>query len=374
MATEQTSTDAVVLRQAHTAVRDLLRPRMGIYWADFVCSYGLAAGLFVAAAVAGMDNPWSWPLIVLSGLALYRAAVFIHEIVHFVGRVAFAHFRLVWNAVLGIPWLIPMFMYECHAEHHNWRHYGTTRDAEYVPLARLPRWRIVGVVAAIPLLPLYGLYRFGVLTPAAWVIPALRDRVWRRSSALKLDIEYEGAPPSTPQQARSWKLQEAAAAMVIAVMTLLGVTGALPWQIFVQLYLTYTVVACVNTFRLLGAHRYLGDEDTMSVMQQVADTVNYPHSLLGELWAPVGLRLHALHHMLPGLPYHSYPEAHRRLLAALPSGSVYHEASAPGLLYSLRRLWRTSGRYRELRGLDAADALAAADLVNPANRVRQTAG
>jgi fatty acid desaturase len=156
----------------------------------------------------------------------------------------------------------------------------------------------------------------------------------------------------------------------VAALVLSGAAGALPWQVFAQLYATYTVVAGVNTVRLLGAHRYLGDEDTMSVLQQVADTVNYPRSWPAEAWAPVGLRLHALHHMLPGLPYHAYAQAHRRLLAALPSGSVYHEAAAPGLWSSLRRLWRTSGRHSELHGLDAAQALAAADGIGAAARVR----
>ena len=37
-------------------------------------------------------------------------------------------------------------------------------------------------------------------------------------------------------------------------------------------------------------------------------------------------------HLLPSLPYHSLPEAHRRLAAQLGAGSTYAKANYPGLL------------------------------------------
>jgi fatty acid desaturase len=42
------------------------------------------------------------------------------------------------------------------------------------------------------------------------------------------------------------------------------------------------------------------------------------------------LRYHAIHHLLPGLPYHALGEAHRRLIAAMPDGT-YARANYKGL-------------------------------------------
>ena len=37
--------------------------------------------------------------------------------------------------------------------------------------------------------------------------------------------------------------------------------------------------------------------------------------MIGELSAPVGCKLHALHHLFPSLPYHALSTAHQRLMA-----------------------------------------------------------
>ena len=81
----------------------------------------------------------------------------------------------------------------------------------------------------------------------------------------------------------------------------------------------------------------------MTVTAQFLDSVNVPPpGPIAELWAPVGLRYHALHHLLPSLPYHALPEAHRRLDAALGLESTYQEANHPGLANLVGRLARST--------------------------------
>ncbi len=79
----------------------------------------------------------------------------------------------------------------------------------------------------------------------------------------------------------------------------------------------FSLVAVVNQLRTLVAHLWENDGDAMTVTGQFLDSVNVPPpGLIAEVWAPVGLRYHALHHLPPSMPYHSYAEAHRRLVAA----------------------------------------------------------
>ncbi|SKU50818.1 putative fatty acid desaturase [Mycobacteroides abscessus subsp. abscessus] len=60
--------------------------------------------------------------------------------------------------------------------------------------------------------------------------------------------------------------------------------------------------------------------------------------VLGSLWAPVGLRFHAVHHFFPQLPYHQLGEARRRLMAAIPPDAGYRATEDRSLASSLRRL------------------------------------
>lgn len=85
----------------------------------------------------------------------------------------------------------------------------------------------------------------------------------------------------------------------------------------------------------------------MTVTAQYLDSVNVPPpELLSPLWAPVGLRYHALHHLLPSLPYHSLGEAHRRLASCLGHESTYAKASYSGLFPLVGRIARsTMGRH-----------------------------
>jgi fatty acid desaturase len=168
--------DKALLKAAADLTRDLNVANPSIYWGDLIGSAILGyAGLFAAifasstllAIVAGL----------IAVLALYRAGSFIHELTH-VKPNAVPGFRLVWNLIVGIPLLVPSFMYEgVHNQHHAKRYYGTVSDPEYLPLALMKPWTLPVFLVAAALAPIGMLIRFGILAPLSLLSPKLREMV-----------------------------------------------------------------------------------------------------------------------------------------------------------------------------------------------------
>ncbi|HEX8841605.1 MAG TPA: fatty acid desaturase, partial [Sphingomicrobium sp.] len=126
--------DATMLKAAANLTRDLNMPKSAIYWADMLGS----ALLGYAALFGAMTLQPAWLAVassLVAVLALYRAGSFIHELTH-IKKGAVKGFRFTWNLIVGVPLLVPSFMYEgVHNQHHAKRYYGTVDDPEYLPLA-----------------------------------------------------------------------------------------------------------------------------------------------------------------------------------------------------------------------------------------------
>lgn len=322
--------DNELIRTAAKVTRDLNAARPVVYWSDLLASTVIGYAAMVAAVM--LDNIGLAILsAIVSVLALYRAGSFIHELTH-IRRGALPGFRFAWNALIGVPLLLPSFMYEgIHNLHHARTRYGTVEDPEYLPLALMKPYTVPLFVLVSALAPVGLFIRYGLLAPLSAVIPPLRKLVVERYSGLIINPEFRRRPPEGEFK-KQWYAQEIAASIWAIVVLTAVATGFLPLRAFLIAVAIAAGSVVLNQIRTLVAHLWENDGEVMSVTEQYLDSVNVPPpGLLPALWAPVGLRYHALHHLLPGVPYHGLGEAHRRIAEALPKGSTYYRANHTSL-------------------------------------------
>ena len=327
-------------REAHNLVHDLMTPNPVIYWLDFLFHISLGWAAFVTALLVPSFSAWQLLAFVVAALAHYRAAIFIHELAH-LKKGTFNIFRLVWNLTSGIPLLIPSFTYDgVHYDHHKPDIYGTSEDGEYIPFATQNPALMIGYVLFSFLLPLIFLCRYLLLTPISYLIPPLRKFCWERVSSLTINPTYK-RPKNCIRNDKHWQLQEFATFVFATTVLTCVILGILPFKALVLWYLVGLVIFLLNSLRTLSAHAYRNSgNQKMGFAEQYLDSINIPGNLfITALWAPVGLRYHATHHLFMSLPYHNLGKAQRRLVNGLSDNTLYLKTMRNSMRDALRRIW-----------------------------------
>ena len=337
------------LAQARGLVHDLFVPREWSYWVDFLLS--ILAGHLCFALTRWLYDIHLQPLGLRLALqaatfavqcaCFFRAVMFVHEIVHLPER-KFRAFRIAWNLLCGIPFLLPSFTYQLHLDHHRRAHFGTEHDGEYLPLAcGSPLWIVVYLSQCL-WVPLLAVIRFGLLTPLAWIVPPLARLIHQRASSLVMDPSYLRPQPAAAAL-RIIRLQELGCCLFVWGCALVPpfVFGRPLLVLVVHAYLTSVVLILMSCVRTLAGHRFASDGQELSFVDQLLDSVTLDSdSLAVILINPVGLRYHATHHLFPSLPYHNLRAAHQRLMAGLPADSPYRLTVERSLLAAVASLWR----------------------------------
>ena len=151
------------------------------------------------------------------------------------------------------------------------------------------------------------------------------------SSLYMLNPAYRRDYDEAARSAGRWT-QEIAACLLVWTVAYLWWVEIIPASALFKTYLVFLAWIGANQVRTLTAHKYGLDGETSSHVQQMLDSNTFANGwILPELWAPVGLRYHALHHVLPSLPYHAMGDAHRRLMQCLPTDSPYRQTLQSGL-------------------------------------------
>lgn len=330
--------------QAWSLVKDLHQPRPAIFWADLVLSATAGWGSFIVVLFAKPFSASMWLAFLIATIALYRGLCFVHEISH-MRRSQLRGFETAWNALIGVPLLMPSFVYVgVHSNHHSLATYGTDQDPEYLPFAS-SHWMTIVFAAHSVLIPLALLVRFLVLAPAGLLWPRFHRWLVIHASSLSMNMRYRREDsPALTASIRRWEIVSMLA-WLAAAMT--AVHYGLGWKALAAWCGISACAALCNALRTLGAHHYESTGAPLDREGQLTDSIDTPGALWTGLWAPVGLRYHALHHYFPGVPYHNLGAAYRRLVSSLPAGSAYRELTSPSLPRSLQRLYRTGKSMRE---------------------------
>ncbi len=313
-------------------------PKMHIYWLDLLLSSLLGWTAFWLSVQQPFGSLAYLATTSTALLALLRAVLFIHEIAH-QKRGSLPGFEVAWHAVVGLPFMLPSLMYVgSHGDHHRSHTFGTAGDPEYAPLAHGTLLGLVWFVLGVCLVPVLLPLRWGIIGPLSSVLSPLRELVMQRASTLVINPAYRRPLPGKQYRLR-WLVQEWAAALVAWLVGVSWYAGQLPGVWLMQWYVVTAGMLIVNQIRTLAAHRYDNTGRRLSVTEQLLDSVNlggWP--VFTVLAAPVGLRYHALHHLLPNVPYHSLGRLHRQLQEELPPAGVYQQTIERGILSALRSL------------------------------------
>jgi fatty acid desaturase len=194
------------------------------------------------------------------------------------------------------------------------------------------------------------LLRFLVVAPAGLLWPRFHTWLVVHASSLSMNVKYRR---QSSTEINAWVRRWEASILLVWITA-----AAIAWGYgarWKMLGLWYGVSACAsvcNALRTLGAHRYESHGTPLDREGQLRDSIDTPGNVWTTLWAPVGLRFHALHHYFPGIPYHNLGQAYRRIISGLPEEAGYQDFSSPGLARSLFRLYR-NGRIAEREKRDS---------------------
>jgi hypothetical protein len=347
--------DATASRALEEAIRAIplrwFQPSPAIYWADMLMSAAIGWTAFIGAV------KWQGWLrataVAVAIAALYRAVLFIHEITHRPRR-DLPGFTLAWNALVGVPLMIPSFMYEgVHIDHHRARSYGTFADPEYVPFGHRSPLLIAGFIVGSIVAPFAFAVRFALVAPISWLVPVVRRWVSEHASALVINHAYLRRAPI----GSFGRVQEAASCAVAWTAVSLWWTGRLPTSVLWFWAGASASAFAINSIRTLAAHLYDRDSGELSMLEQLLDSCTLQPGrrflrggaarivdAVQVVIAPVGLRYHALHHWIPSLPYHRLGRTHRLLVSTLNGDAPYRATILPGLIPALSDLLRRSSR------------------------------
>ncbi len=295
------------------------------FWFDFAISLVLAYGsasIFLFMPLGSWQQAIAFPIAVFW---LYRLGSLVHEVAH-LSHEEMQPFKVAWNLLAGVVILSPSpFFTRHHRDHHSQRLYGKLEDPEYVVNVFAPGslGGILFYALQIVIFPLVVFLRF-LLVPFTYLHPDLREWVLVHASSLTLNWRYERR--LTAQDRWSIAAVEWLCCLRAILMLAWVALGFTDWTRLVLFYSLALGVLVLNQMRQLGDHHFESHGEASDIDAHIRDSCNYVgHDPLTLLLFPFSIRFHALHHLVPMMPYHHLEAADAWLREKLPADSPYHK-------------------------------------------------
>lgn len=327
-------------------IKELVRDDIAVnprrFWVDLLMSAGLGWGFFFFAVFQDLGSLTQILAMIPATLLLYRGQTFIHEIAHIRNRIP--GFERAYNLILGYPNNFPTYIYHPHSFHHGRSTFGTMLDPEYAPvLERSKASVLMQPFVLSTLLPLYQSLRFAVL-PLFYPLLSMdvKRKIYIRLSTLALNREYR-RPLRSDDEVRRMQVEDLKCAVVTWLVLAAVATGILPASIIVLWAVMNMAASTMNMIRAKLNHRYDHDFSPRSPEESLRDSVSIDQGWWTELWAPLSLSYHSLHHLVPAIPYHNLRRAHRKLMRELGPEHPYAQTVATSALQAVRQLLKACG-------------------------------
>lgn len=272
------------------------------YFIDFSLDFGAFILGFVWLMHAASPLAFATAYLI-SVVAIHRASIFGHDIVHRYTDPRMKPFRLVWDFTVGAVCLFPVLrFYNPHLTHHRPGIYRTAEDPQYPLLRRHSGFAVLLLLVGPLVMPVWSLLQAGTAALGGVSAEAAMERIFDRHG-----VNMANAPK--PKH-RAEIVSRSRVYLVLPILLAVFLPAAL--------LLLYLVVAggwLLLAWRIPLEHNLDVLLDRSSTWDdQLVDsyTIETP---LADILQPHGMKYHTAHHLYPGVPYHNLPRLHATLTA-----------------------------------------------------------
>ncbi len=290
-------------------------------------------GFLLAAFTSG---PLMWVSYLISLVFIYKGTLMIHEVSHFQRKVK--GLRTTYNLLFGFMNNYPAYLYDTHAFHHGRNTFSTKKDPEYQYVRPDNFLTLIAPIFASVFLPFFQILRF-TLIPIIYVFTGkkFREYIFTHFSTLVFDLKYKRQIKSSNDIRQMVRNDLMCSLTTLSVIYLVYVE-LIPFKLIPMWFGMVFTASLLNMYRAKFNHVYNNkNRGPLSWEDHLLDCITVDKGIFTEIWSPVGLRYHTLHHVMQEIPFHNLKKAHQHLMRNLPNDHIYRQTVVPNFIGALKR-------------------------------------